>query len=108
MLARLPALGKAQPAAWHAQRHAQRHAPASLSIDAAMALAAEMVPVSAAQLNGDFYELVRTTNAKMALDSLGNDLITFLAASVLVVPVSKVLKVTPVLGFLLLGCELNY
>ena len=72
-----------------------------------MALAAEMVPVSAAQLNGDFYELVRTTNAKMALDSLGNDLITFLAASVLVVPVSKVLKVTPVLGFLLLGCAIG-
>jgi Kef-type K+ transport system membrane component KefB len=107
MLARLPALGKAQPASWHAQRHAQRHAPASLSIDAAMALAAEMVPVSAAQLNGDFYELVRTTNARMALDSLGNDLITFLAASVLVVPVSKVLKVTPVLGFLLLGCAIG-
>ena len=72
-----------------------------------MALAAEMVPVSAAQLNGDFYELVRTTNARMALDSLGNDLITFLAASVLVVPVSKVLKVTPVLGFLLLGCAIG-
>jgi len=107
MLARLPALGKAQPASWHAQRHAQRHAPASLSIDAAMALAAEMVPVSAAQLNGDFYELVRTTNARMALDSLGNGLITFLAASVLVVPVSKVLKVTPVLGFLLLGCAIG-
>jgi len=107
MLARLPALGKAQPAYWHAQRHAQRHVPASLSIDAAMALAAEMVPVSAAQLNGDFYELVRTTNARMALDSLGHDLITFLAASVLVVPVSKVLKVTPVLGFLLLGCAIG-
>ena len=72
-----------------------------------MALAAEMVPVSAAQLNGDFYELVRTTNARMALDSLGNGLITFLAASVLVVPVSKVLKVTPVLGFLLLGCAIG-
>ena len=72
-----------------------------------MALAAEMVPVSAAQLNGDFYELVRTTNARMALDSLGHDLITFLAASVLVVPVSKFLKVTPVLGFLVLGCAIG-
>ena len=72
-----------------------------------MALAAEMGPVSAAQLNGDFYELVRTTNARMALDSLGHDLITFLAASVLVVPVSKFLKVTPVLGFLVLGCAIG-
>ena len=107
MVARLPALGKIFPAYWHAQRHAQRHAPAALSIDAAMALAAEMVPVSAAQLNGDFYELVRTTNARMALDSLGHDLITFLAASVLVVPVSKFLKVTPVLGFLVLGCAIG-
>ena len=106
-LARLPALGKALPAYWHAQRHARRHAPAALSIDAAMALAAEMVPVSAAQLNGDFYELVRTTNARMALESLGHDLITFLAASVLVVPVSKFLKVTPVLGFLVLGCAIG-
>ena len=107
MVARLPALGKALPAYWHAQRHAQRHAPAALSIDAAMTLAAEMVPASAAQLNGDFYELVRTSNARMALETLGHDLIIFLAASVLVVPVSKFLKVTPVLGFLVLGCAIG-
>ena len=107
MLARLPALGKALPAYWHAQRHAQRHAPAALSIDAAMTLAAEMVPASAAQLNGDFYELVRTSNARMALETLGHDLIIFLAASVLVVPVSTFLKVTPVLGFLVLGCTIG-
>ena len=43
----------------------------------------------------------------LALNALGRDIITFLAASVAVVPVSKYLKITPVLGFLAVGCALG-
>ena len=39
-----------------------------------------------------------------ALDALGRDLFTFLSASVVVVPLSRSLGVTPVLGFLAIGC----
>jgi len=42
-----------------------------------------------------------------SLDALGRDLFTFLAASVLVVPLSKYLNLTPVLGFLALGCAIG-
>ncbi len=37
-------------------------------------------------------------------DALGHDIFVFLAASVVVVPLFKALKVTPVLGFLAVGC----
>ena len=43
----------------------------------------------------------------ISLNSLGSDIFTFLAASVLVVPLSRVLNVTPVLGFLALGCAIG-
>lgn len=42
-----------------------------------------------------------------ALSSLGRDIFTFLAATVAVVPVSRLLGVTPVLGFLAAGCLLG-
>ena len=43
----------------------------------------------------------------VSLDALGSDIFTFLAASVLVVPLSKRLGVTPVLIFLALGCAIG-
>lgn len=43
----------------------------------------------------------------VSLDALGSDIFTFLVASVLVVPISKVLNITPVLGFLVLGCAIG-
>ena len=39
-----------------------------------------------------------------SFDALGHDIFVFLAASVFVVPVCKALKITPVLGFLAIGC----
>jgi Kef-type K+ transport system membrane component KefB/Ca2+-binding EF-hand superfamily protein/voltage-gated potassium channel Kch len=39
-----------------------------------------------------------------ALDALGHDIFVFLATSVIVVPLCKALKITPVLGFLAVGC----
>jgi Kef-type K+ transport system membrane component KefB len=41
------------------------------------------------------------------LECLGRDIFTFLVASVVVVPLAKTLKVSPVLGFLLVGCVLG-
>ena len=45
--------------------------------------------------------------ADSALAALGRDIFTFLAASVTVVPVSRVLGVTPVLGLLAVGCAIG-
>lgn len=39
-----------------------------------------------------------------SLDALGHDIFVFLAASVFVVPLCRALKITPVLGFLAIGC----
>ena len=50
---------------------------------------------------------VRLAAEAAALDTLGRDILTFLAASVVVVPLSKSLKITPVLGFLLLGSAIG-
>ena len=41
------------------------------------------------------------------LDSLGRDILVFLAASVFVVPLAGLANVTPVLGFLALGCAIG-
>ena len=41
------------------------------------------------------------------LDALGSDCLVFLAASVFVVPLSRYLNITPVLGFLALGCAIG-
>ena len=43
----------------------------------------------------------------VSVDALGGDIFTFLAASVLVVPLSRLIDVTPVLGFLVLGCAIG-
>ena len=51
--------------------------------------------------------LVAAADATVSLDDLGSDIFIFLAASVLVVPASRVLNVTPVLGFLALGCGIG-
>ena len=41
------------------------------------------------------------------LESIGRDLLVFLAASVAVAPVSKKLGITPILGYLLMGAALG-
>ena len=41
------------------------------------------------------------------LDALGKDVLVFLGASVLVVPLSRAVGVTPVLGFLAIGCAIG-
>jgi len=41
------------------------------------------------------------------IEALGRDVFTFLAVSVAVVPLSKTLKISPVLGFLVAGCVLG-
>ena len=51
--------------------------------------------------------LVAAADQTVSLDALGSDIFIFLAASVLVVPLSRVLNVTPVLGFLALGCGIG-
>ena len=43
----------------------------------------------------------------ISLSVLGNDLFIFLAATVLVVPTCRALNITPVLGFLALGCAIG-
>ena len=45
--------------------------------------------------------------AETAINALGNDILVFLAASVFVVPLSRYLNITPVLGFLALGCAIG-
>lgn len=42
-----------------------------------------------------------------ALEALGQDIFTFLAVSVVVVPLCKSLKISPVLGFLAVGCAIG-
>ncbi len=80
--------------------HAQRGAlarPHLMSLDAATALVAD--GAAAAVSSG--------TTAQEALDNFGRDVLTFLAASVLVVPASRGFKISPVLGFLALGCAIG-
>jgi len=48
-----------------------------------------------------------STSASATATSLGNDFFLFLVASVVVVPTCKVLKIPPVLGFLLVGCAIG-
>ena len=43
----------------------------------------------------------------VSIDALGNDIFIFLAASVLVVPLSRYLNANSVLGFLALGCAIG-
>lgn len=43
----------------------------------------------------------------LVLESLGRDLLVFLAASVFVTPVSKKVGITPILGYLLIGALLG-
>ena len=43
----------------------------------------------------------------IVLESLGYDLLVFLAASVIVTPLSKLLNITPILGYLILGAILG-
>mmetsp|Transcript_3740 Transcript_3740/g.7924 ORF Transcript_3740/g.7924 Transcript_3740/m.7924 type:complete len:310 (+) Transcript_3740:43-972(+) len=43
----------------------------------------------------------------VVLDSIGADLLVFLAASVIVTPASKLLRITPILGYLLMGAVLG-
>lgn len=45
--------------------------------------------------------------SSMVLDSLGRDLLVFLAASVVVTPLARAVNVTPILGYLLIGALLG-
>jgi hypothetical protein len=47
------------------------------------------------------------TTTNLVLESLGYDLLVFLAASVVVTPLSKALNITPILGYLILGAILG-
>jgi Kef-type K+ transport system membrane component KefB/voltage-gated potassium channel Kch len=51
--------------------------------------------------------LSAATEAMDPQGSLGRDVFTFLVVSVVVVPLFKALKITPVLGFLLAGCAIG-
>lgn len=48
-------------------------------------------------------EQVPTTTTSIVLSSLGYDLLVFLAASVFVTPLCKVIGITPILGYLVIG-----
>ncbi len=59
---------------------------------------------------GSYASSVTSSAASEALDaqgSIGRDVFTFLVVSVVVVPLCKSLKMTPVLGFLLAGCVIG-
>jgi len=47
------------------------------------------------------------TTTSLVLESMGYDLLVFLAASVFVTPVCKSLKITPILGYLIIGAILG-
>jgi Sodium/hydrogen exchanger family len=51
--------------------------------------------------------LVPETTTTTVLNSLGYDLLVFLAASVVVTPIAKVIGVTPILGYLIIGAILG-
>ena len=53
--------------------------------------------------DADLYSDLTPEMEEMSLDVIGHDLILFLAASVLVEPLSRIINVTPVLLYLLLG-----
>jgi len=56
-------------------------------------------------ISADMFPTLAVASGDMdAFDVLGHDIFVFLAASVFVVPFCKALKVTPVLGFLAMGC----
>jgi Kef-type K+ transport system membrane component KefB len=48
-----------------------------------------------------------TESAALSLEALGKDIFIFLIASVVVVPLFKILKISPVLGFLAVGCAIG-
>jgi Kef-type K+ transport system membrane component KefB/voltage-gated potassium channel Kch len=65
-----------------------------------------MIPDTSPELLQSFTSI--TTAAQEAdIDALGRDIFTFLLVSVAVVPLSKSLKISPVLGFLAVGCLLG-
>lgn len=52
-------------------------------------------------------ERIPETTTGIVLESLGYDLLVFLAAAVVVTPLSKALNITPILGYLILGAILG-
>ena len=76
-------------------------ADAAVSLDPAGLMTSGLTPLDAAAVS----DLAAEETVK--LSTLGTDLFIFLAASVLVVPASRLLNVTPVLGFLALGCAIG-
>jgi Sodium/hydrogen exchanger family len=52
-------------------------------------------------------EQVPTTTTTIVLSSLGFDLLVFLAASVFVTPLCKIIGITPILGYLVIGAILG-
>ena len=51
--------------------------------------------------------MVADAGTTVSVDALGKDIFIFLAASVLVVPLSRFLNANSVLGFLILGCAIG-
>jgi Sodium/hydrogen exchanger family len=47
------------------------------------------------------------TTTGLVLESLGYDLLVFLAASVFVTPICRILRITPILGYLIIGALLG-
>ena len=85
---------------------ARAHCVGLLDLPLALADGAAALPDGAAALpDPDMMSVIMQNTEEAAeaaaLDTLGRDILTFLAASVVVVPLSKSLKITPVLGFLL-------
>jgi len=96
--------------AWHSLGSLSLAAADSLSIQAISTHVADAADaaVAAIQVHPD-PNMPEPDAALMeaAAGSLGRDIFVFLVASVVVVPLCKTLEVSPVLGFLLMGCVLG-
>jgi Kef-type K+ transport system membrane component KefB len=83
------------------------HLSSSTTTLATTATATPAPTASIPMESADEASLLLQQAGEAALAELGRDVLTFLAVSVIVVPLSQWLKVTPVLGFLVVGCLLG-
>ena len=58
-------------------------------------------------LNDDVGRKIPELQTSMVLESIGQDLLIFLAASVVVVPLANIIGISPILGYLILGAWLG-
>ena len=82
-----------------------RARPVTLLADPGMLLGE--VPMALASAADAAVQAADAMSEQGVLDSLGQDLFVFLVSSVVVVPLSRALGITPVLGFLALGCAIG-